>query len=118
MWSASATFSEWPVGASFLYYLVAKELSSGERGGEVTQVTRARLTFFSSCENFPLKCKASTPLCLGLTLRLHILLLLVRWVKQGCLVLSTHIFLLCMSIRCMLWVMPQGSDPSGVALGP
>lgn len=30
---------------SFLYSLVAKELSSGEREGEVTQVTRARLTF-------------------------------------------------------------------------
>lgn len=31
----------------FFFFLVAKELSSGEGRGEVTQLTRARLTFYS-----------------------------------------------------------------------
>lgn len=46
-WSAMTIFFQGDLSGihSFLYSLVAKKLSSGEREGEVTQVTRARLTF-------------------------------------------------------------------------
>lgn len=92
-WSAMA------VSSSFFYSLVAKQLSSREKGGR-DPGDKGKIDLYSvTIWNFPIKIQSHNPVCPGLTQQLPILPLDGRWDKDTCCCPGTRSSLL--SIRCV-----------------